>query len=120
MGKTGKPDAPFPIFHFFLAASPATSTMPLSILPRRIKDRGATVPSNLSNPLPGPFFNLLHKAREGSPSALGALLEDSRRYLRCLAYRRPGSDCDWRERPSDAVQDTMVAAVRYFLQVPGT
>lgn len=65
------------------------------------------------------FLKLLHKAQEGSRLALGALLADSQRYLGPLAQCQLSPACDWSERPSDAVQDTLLAAIRSFLEFRG-
>jgi RNA polymerase sigma-70 factor (ECF subfamily) len=77
------------------------------------------MPPNPSQPPASSFFDLLHLAREGSSSALGTLLEVYKCYLTDLACRKldPGRDgCEW---PSDAVQDTMVAALQFFAQFRG-
>lgn len=62
----------------------------------------------------------LRQARQGSPSALGRVLESSRKYLLLMANRALDPDLRAKIGASDLVQDTFVEAQRDFRKFTGT
>ena len=65
------------------------------------------------------FPDLLRRAREGNPLALGQLLNDHRQVLWVRARRRLPNRLNARVGPSDVVQDTILAAHQNFRQFRG-
>jgi RNA polymerase sigma-70 factor (ECF subfamily) len=63
---------------------------------------------------------LLHAARDGSPEALGRLLEYYRPYLRLLARLQVASRLQKELDASDVVQETFLDAARDFAQFRGS
>jgi RNA polymerase sigma-70 factor (ECF subfamily) len=61
----------------------------------------------------------LQAARQGSPQALGALLEHFRHYLLLVANHRLGADVQAKVGPSDVVQETLLRAHRRFSRFQG-
>src|SRR5919204_7061261 len=68
---------------------------------------------------PGPE-ELLRRARAGSASALGDLLELYRNYLKLLARLQIDRRLQGKADPSDLVQETFLEAARDFGQFRGT
>jgi len=66
------------------------------------------------------FADILAQARDGSPSSLGRLFEQNRKYLLTLASRRMAVDLQAKLGASDLVQDTFVEAQRDFPRFHGT
>lgn len=62
---------------------------------------------------------LIEQARGGSSRARGHLFERCRGYLLAVARRRLGPDLRRRTRPSDVVQDTVIAADACFERFNG-
>jgi RNA polymerase sigma-70 factor, ECF subfamily len=78
-----------------------------------------------SVPLLGPLRhesleNLVHKARTGSSSALGQLLEGCRKYLLLIAHRELDSDLRPKAGASDLVQEAFYEAQCDIAQFRGT
>jgi RNA polymerase sigma-70 factor (subfamily 1) len=65
------------------------------------------------------FSRLLERARDGSASALGRLLDRHRRWLRALAARRLPPALAARHDPSDLVQECLTAAASRFQRFEG-
>src|SRR5262249_21961492 len=61
----------------------------------------------------------LSAARAGSPEALGLALESCRSYLLLIAQHELDSDLQAKGGASDLVQETLVDAVRDFVQFEG-
>jgi RNA polymerase sigma-70 factor (ECF subfamily) len=64
--------------------------------------------------------SLIRRARRGSKSGLGSLLEQYRNYLAVLAATQIDRRLQPRVSPSDVVQETMLRAHRHFAQFRGT
>ena len=77
---------------------------------------GGIQQDNSSNNAPA----LIRKARGGSKSSLGRLLEDYRNYLAVLAATQIEKRLRPRVSPSDVVQETMLRAHKNFGQFRGT
>lgn len=65
-------------------------------------------------------FSLLNRARQGSRSSLGTLLQQYRNYLVVLAATQIEKRLQPRVSPSDVVQETMLRAHKNFGQFRGT
>lgn len=65
-------------------------------------------------------FSLLDRARQGSRSSLGSLLQQYRNYLTVLAATQIEKRLQPRVSPSDVVQETMLRAHKNFAQFRGT
>ena len=63
--------------------------------------------------------HLLARAREGSRSALGQLMESCRPWLRAMARRQLPKDLSRKQDASDAVQDCQLHATAQFAQFKG-
>jgi RNA polymerase sigma-70 factor (ECF subfamily) len=63
---------------------------------------------------------LIERARDGSPTALGCLLDGCRKYLLLVANESLDSDLRPKGGASDLVQDTFIEAQRGFVQFKGT
>jgi RNA polymerase sigma-70 factor (ECF subfamily) len=72
-----------------------------------------------AQPSAGDWQQLLAAARDGSPEALGRLLDDFRPYLQLLAGGELGGRVQAKVGESDLVQDSLVNAVRCFDQFAG-
>src|SRR4051795_4600725 len=81
---------------------------------RQLKSSGST--SGRSSAAGG----LLDRARHGSRSSLGSLLEQYRNYLVVLAGTQIEKRLQRRVSPSDVVQETMLRAHKNFAQFRGT
>jgi RNA polymerase sigma-70 factor, ECF subfamily len=83
--------------------------------PQRPAQSSASIASN-----PGSAQELLNRARRGSKSSLGTLLQQYRNYLVVLASMQIEKRLQPRVSPSDVVQETMLRAHKHFGQFRGT